>query len=239
MQDIQASIQQADVILKEYQVEYDGYRRRIQELKHQKDDLQSQKRDIQIAVNRYKQQVFKIDNLKAELVELQKKPEEYLAQIRQIEEQLVGFKAKEVDLIKKYVVVMRKYVDCYERRNIYGLQYIHSSAKYDAIRSYAKEQTEQLREAEGFLADSKKQQALANREVSHCMEKCRTAGANLDESLQPRFAEILEAWKEGTIQDSLQSLEDKITEEKGRAEAIRFANPDAMKHYEERKTEVK
>jgi chromosome segregation ATPase len=237
-QDLLASIQQADVIIKEYQVEEDGFKRRIQELKHQKEDLQSRKRDIQMKVQNYNKMLFRVDQAKAELVELLKKPELYLEEIKKLEEEVVELRAAQADHLKNYMMSLKKYVEFYENRNIYNLQNIHATAKFEAIRVYSKDQDTKLRDAEKFLAEAKKQQALAMREAQHCMGLCRNAGENLDDELRPRFEEILQSWKDGTIEETLDGLEQKIKEEEGRADAIRFANPNAMKHYEERKTEV-
>lgn len=235
---IEGNLQQADVVIKEYNLEHDQVKQKIQELKHRKEDLIAQKRDVQIAAQSYNMKLSKLADTKAQLEDLKQKPATHLAKIKQFEREAEKYKAEEDRYVQDYVKSLKKYVDCYEMRNVYKLQEIHANEKFRAIRTYSTEQDKALSEAESELAKAKKSYQGAQRQAQVYKKECEDAGANLSEELYAQFQDILRKWKEEGTDETLETLEEKIAEEKGRAEGIRFANPDAMKHYEERKIEI-
>lgn len=235
---LQAQLQQADVVIKEYNAEHDKAKQTQQELKHKKEDLQVQKRDIQTMAQNYKRRLVRLEQTRADLTEALKSPEELHNLINRLQEKSEVFKSNEETQMKNYIRALTNYVDCYETRNIYKLQNVHASGKLSSIRNYFKTQNSRLAEAEKSLADAKKQYQLAQREAQIYKRESETAGANLDDDLRTIFQEILRKWKEEGPLQTLEVLEGTIREEEGKLEGIRFANPNAMKHYEERKVEV-
>lgn len=235
---LQAKIQQADVVLKEYNTEHDQTKQKNMELKHKKEDLQAQKRDIQIALQNYTRKVKRLEQTKIELEEAKKSPEQLKKHIEDLKEKAKDIKARsEVDL-KNYIRTLKNCVDIFETRNIYKLQHIHASAKQSSIRNYFTSQTTRLAEAQQALAKAKKQYQLAQREAQLYKEECETAGGGLEDHLRPQFKEILKKWKEEGTLETQESLETQIQELTGKVAGIRYANPNAMEHYEERKLEV-
>jgi hypothetical protein len=88
------------------------------------------------------------------------------------------------------------------------------------------------------MTAAKREYAVAERATKAYMEECSSAGQNLPENLDEAYKEIVSRWKQAGLDITLDELEEKIAEEEGRAEAIRFANPDAMRNYTNRKAEV-
>lgn len=235
---MESNLQQADVMIKEYNIEHDQIKQKILELKHKKEDLIAQKRDVQTAAQNYSIKLGKLEDAKKQLELAKQRPAALEAKIQKLEEDVVRQKSEEEGLVESYVHTLEKYVDCYEMRNIYKLQEIHANEKFKAIRNYATEQDKVLRDAENDLATAKRSYQSALRQAQVYRKECEEAGGNLSEELYVLFQEILRKWKEEGTEETLETLEEKIAEEKGRAEGIRFANPDAMLHYEERKVEI-
>ncbi|KAG2201411.1 hypothetical protein INT47_001460 [Mucor saturninus] len=235
---MEGNLQQADVMIKEYNLEHDQIKQKVQAYKHQKEDLISQKRDVQLAAQAYNMKLGKLEDLKKQLELLKQKPAVLQERIHKLKEDVVTQKSAEERFVKKYAQTLQKYVDCYEMRNIYKLQEIHANEKFKAIRNYATEQDKVLHDAENNLAAAKRSYQSAQRQALVYKKECEEAGNNLAEELHTLFQEILRKWKEEGTEETLETLEEKIAEEKGRAEGIRFANPDAMLHYEERKVEI-
>lgn len=219
-------------------MEHDQIKQRLQEVKHEKEDLIAQKRDVQIAVQSYNMKLGKLEDAKRQLEGLEQRPATLHAKIEHLKTEVLDHQAEEERLVQSYVKTLKKYVECYEMRNIYKLQEIHANEKFRAIRTYATEQDKVLNTAETELARAKRSYQSAQRQAQVYKKECEEAGANLSEELLVQFQEILRKWKEEGTDETLETLEEKIAEEKGRAEGIRFANPDAMKHYEIRKIEI-
>lgn len=179
-----------------------------------------------------------LDRSKAELEESKKRPQLLLEKINQLESKIEEIKETEEALVQDYIVNLKTYVEYYERRNMFDLQKIFATEKFNAINTYCREQTKILQIAEQTYSQEKRQLALAQREAQRYMRDCEDAGANLSEELHVQFQEILRAWKTEGTSESLDSLTQKIAQEKTRVEAIRFANPNAMKNYEDRKRQI-
>jgi chromosome segregation ATPase len=235
---IQASLQEADNIIKEFGTKHDQIKRLIDEKKHAKEDLQAQKRDIQLKAQRYKTKLHNLERMKKELEELRKKPELDKEKITELEVSMRHFAEKEDELFEKYGRALEKCVDLYEKRNLSILGYVHTEARYIAVTHYARQHTSGLEAAEAGMVSAKREHAIAERATKRYMEDCSRAGHDLPEHLDARYKEIVSRWKQEGLNTTLDQLEETIAEEEGRAEAIRFANPDAMRDYAGRKAEV-
>lgn len=208
------------------------------ELKHKKEDLQAQKRDIQIALQNYMRKIKRLEQAKSELEEAKKSPEQLKRNIEKLQEKADTIKAQSEVHLKNYIRTLKNYVDIFETHNIYKLQHTHATAKHAAARNYFMSQNARLSEAEQGLANAQKEYTLAARAARLYKEECETAGGDLDDNLRPQFQEILRKWKEEGTLETAESLETQIQELTGKVAGIRYANPNAMAHYEERKLEV-
>ncbi|KAI8098336.1 P-loop containing nucleoside triphosphate hydrolase protein [Gilbertella persicaria] len=217
---IQGNMQQTDVEIKELHVEHDRIKQLLEELKHKKEDLQARKRDIQIQLQRYEKFKHRLQMTRSELEELKRN--------------LKKTRGKFGNLKNPF-----KCIKLYEKRNIAHIESAFYDAKHTAARNYRKEHASVLEGAERNLSAAKKDYMIAEKETRRAMEACKEAGHELPEELDEAFKEIVTKWKEeGGLDITSEDLESKIAEEKGKAEGIRFANPHAMKHYEERKREI-
>ncbi|RCI03711.1 Structural maintenance of chromosomes protein 5, partial [Rhizopus stolonifer] len=236
---IQGNMQQTDVEIKELHVEHDRIKQLLEELKHKKEDLQARKRDIQIQLQRYEKFKHRLQMTRSELEELKKKPEEDKRKIRELEESIQGLLENEERVLDRYQQALAECIKLYEKRNIAHIESAFYDAKHTAARNYRKEHASVLEGAERNLSAAKKDYMIAEKETRRAMEACKEAGHELPEELDEAFKEIVTKWKEeGGLDITSEDLESKIAEEKGKAEGIRFANPHAMKHYEERKREI-
>ncbi|KAI7902560.1 uncharacterized protein BX663DRAFT_435036, partial [Cokeromyces recurvatus] len=235
---IQAKMQQADIIIKELSDNYDKIKQTIQQKKYEKDDLRSQKRDAQSALVKYNTGKDKLRILKEKLEEIKKMPEESKEMIRKLESETISIINQEKKILHEHGEALEEAIDLYEKRNLLSLQCTFLEARLFSIRNYVRQQNSQREEAEKMLALTKKEYQLAEKEVKQYMDKCRVAGRDLPEDLVEPFKEILTRWKEDSLQISLEELENEISTKQGEIASIRFANPNAMKHYEERKKEI-
>lgn len=232
---LNASIQQADIILKELSREHDKIKAKLDEKKHAKEDQQAQKRDIQKKVQAYEQQLRKLEQNKVELVEKRKRPEEEKAEIIRMEKQIEQMADREDTLITNYAKYLEKVVEFFEKRNKAAMLSYFMDTKNRAIETYAATQTENLNNAQKAMYSAKDQLLLAQRETKQYMEASKTAGNDLPEEVREEFTDIVRKWKEEGLQITIIELDTRIAEEKGKVTAIRYANADAMSHYQERK----
>lgn len=238
MRHLQASAQESTNIIEELGAKHDHIKRVLDEKKHAKIDLQAQKRDIQLTAQRYKGKVHNLAKLKQELEELRRKPEVDKERIAELETSMQNLAEKEHTLLASYGGALEKCVDLFEKRNVHILDYVYAETRLFAIREYAKQHTSGLEAAEAGMIQAKRDHAIAERATKRYMEDCSNAGQNLPEHLDTAYKEIVSQWKEQGLNTTLDQLEEKIAEEEGRAAAIRFANPDAMRDYAGRKAEV-
>lgn len=238
MKSLSASIQQADVILKGLSREHDQIKAKLDEKKHAKEDQQAQKRDIQKKVQTYEQHLRRLEQLKVELVEMRKRPEEEKAEITRMEEQIEQMADQEDALITNHAKYMEKVVEFFQERNKAAMLSYFMDTKNKAIETYAATQTENLNNAQKAMLSAKDQLLLAQRETKQYMEASKTAGNDLPEELREEFNDIVRKWKEEGLQISIIELENRIAEEEGKVAGIRYANADAMSHYQERKQTV-
>ncbi|KAI9263546.1 hypothetical protein EDC94DRAFT_670761 [Helicostylum pulchrum] len=232
---LEASLQQSDVVIREHSMEYERVKRKIEECKHKKEDLVAQKRDVQREAQDYTKKLHALKRTKIDLEESKKRPETMLEKIKQLEEKIQETIADEEKLVQDYVTALKKFVELYENRNVYDLQKIYATEKYTTINNYCKEQVKVLQEAENKLINEKRQLQLAQRQAQNYMQECEHAGNNLSEELHVQFQEILRTWRAEGTAETLESLEQRIATDKDRVAAIRYANPNAMKSYEDRK----
>ncbi|KAG1439016.1 hypothetical protein G6F56_012439 [Rhizopus delemar] len=108
------------------------------------------------------------------------------------------------------------------------------------MKLYIRSQQTALNEAQSILADYKREHDSRAKRVSIYMTEARNAGRGLSGELKDAFKEIVTQFKDGgeTEFKTLEELGLKIAEKEGEADAINFANPNAMKHYEERVAEI-
>ncbi|GAA5809321.1 hypothetical protein MFLAVUS_002728 [Mucor flavus] len=235
---IEASLQQADVVIREHNLEYERVKRKIEEYKHKKEDLVAQKRDVQREAQDYTKKLHVLKRTKIDLEESKKRPQAMLEKIKELEAKIEETIADEEKLVQDYVIALKKFVDLYENRNVYDLQKIYATEKYTTIDNYCKDQVRVLQVAENDLLSAKRQLQLAQRQAQNYMQECEHAGNNLSEELHVQFQEILRNWRAEGTAETLESLEQRIAIDKDRVAAIRYANPNAMKNYEARKLEI-
>ncbi|KAI9477764.1 MAG: hypothetical protein EXX96DRAFT_225498 [Benjaminiella poitrasii] len=235
---IQASIQQADIVIKELSNEHDKIKQTMEEKRHIKEDLQAQKKDAQFALQRYNVGKQTLADLKEELVELKKLPEEDKKMIEQLEEDIKSISNQESELLHEFEKMLERAISLYEQRNLLSLQYTHLDAKFNAIRNYNRSQNAQLEEAEKIMSRAKGEYKVAERDVKQYMNECKEVGRDIPDDLDEAFKEILIQWKEGGLQITFEELDNAISAKQGEIDFCRFANPNSMKHYEERKIEI-
>ncbi|KAI8390360.1 hypothetical protein BD560DRAFT_6931 [Blakeslea trispora] len=239
MRTIQGNMQQIDVEVKELHNDHDRIKQQLEELKHKKEDLQSRKRDVQTRVQKYEKIKYRLQSARAELDELKKKPEEDKAKMEELESSIEELLEKEAAALDSYEQIVEKCIETYEERNITQAQYSYFDAKHSAVRNYYREHSAALEAAEHNMQVAKQNAMAAESETKRAMEECKTAGRELPGELDGAFRDILRKWKEESgLSITIEELESKIEEEKGKAEGIRYANPYAMKHYEERKQKI-
>lgn len=236
---IEANMQQTLVERKGYDSEYDQIKRRLQELKHEREDLSAQKRDVQRAVQKYNVLKDKLEQMKTDLEDLKKKPDEDKRAIEGLKDQLVQLSNKEEVLLDQYMSALSRITKSYEDRLIASMQYFYLEEKHNAMRIFNRNHTTELEEARKRLDIAKREYKLAENETKKYMEECKHAGRGLPEELMDDFKAIVKEWKEGNLNVTLADLEQKIVEKEGEHAGIRFANPNAMKNYEDRKLKVK
>ncbi|CAO3651727.1 unnamed protein product [Mucor fragilis] len=240
MRDVQASQQQAEIVLKEISREHDKINAALAEKRHAKEDQQSQKRDVQKRLQNYEHAVRKCEVYKKELVEMRKRPQEDRATIDGMEQLVERLIEEEDAALKSYAKHVAKVVDLFEERNKAAMLSHFMDSKNHAIQTYAETQTENLNNAERSLGLFKNAFLLAKRETKQCMDATKNAGRDLPEDLIEEYNEIVLKWKqcEGGLQTTLVALESRIAEERGKVAGIRFANANAMDHYQDRKKSV-
>ncbi|KAL7316093.1 Structural maintenance of chromosomes protein 5, variant 2 [Mucor circinelloides] len=240
MRSLQASKQQAEIIIKEFSREHDKIRELIAEKRHAKEDQQSQKRDIQKRVQNYEHQVRRCELYKTELIEMKKRPQEDRETIAQMERSVERMIDEEDAALKSYAKYMAKIVDLFEQRNKAAMLFHFMDSKNHAVETYAATQTENLNNAQRSLNQTKDAFLAAQRETKECMNATKNAGRDLPEELIEQYNEIVLKWKEseGGLQTTLVELENRIAEENGKVAGIRFANSGAMEHYHDRKKNI-
>ncbi|KAI8647313.1 hypothetical protein BD408DRAFT_171311 [Parasitella parasitica] len=239
MRSLQASIQQADIILKELGREHDKIKAKLEEKKHLKEDQQSQKRDVQKRFQQYQQILRKLTQYKAELVDIRKRPEEQKAEIARMEKDVWRMADEEDILLMTYTKLLEKAIDEFEQRNKAAMLYHFMGVKSKTIESFANTQTENLNNARTAMNNAKNQYLTAKKETKEYMETSKTAGNDLPDELREEFNEVVLKWKqEEGLKVTLTELNNKIAEDEGKVSAIRYANADAMSHYQERKQAI-
>ncbi|KAI8377088.1 hypothetical protein EDC96DRAFT_251133 [Choanephora cucurbitarum] len=236
---IQGNMQQMDVEIKELHNEHDRIKQQLEELKHRKEDLQAQKRDVQLRVQKFEKIKYRLQSTRAELEDLKKRPEEDKAKIQELEMSVERLLEKEGSALDTYEKALERCIESYEERNITQAQYAFFDAKHTAVRNYYKEHSAALEAAERNMNAAKKDFKAAESETKKAMDACQHVNRELPDELSDAYKEIIQKWKEeGELPITIEELESKIEEEKGKAEGIRFANPHAMQHYEERKRKI-
>ncbi|KAL9554740.1 hypothetical protein MBANPS3_002683 [Mucor bainieri] len=240
MRTIQANTQQCEVILKEIGREHDKINAELQEKKHAKEDQIAQKRDIQKRIQTYHQGLRRCETLKKELVELRKQPEECRDIIAEFEQSVERMIEEEDAALKNYAKYVTKVVESFEKRNKAAMLSHFMDSKNHAIQTYAATQTENLNNAQRNMNLFKDAFLKAQRETKLCMDATKNAGKNVPEDLIEEYNKILLKWRQadGGLQTTLTDLENRIAEERGKVEGIRFANANAMEHYQDRKKKI-
>lgn len=235
---LQMNLQETEANLREYASENDGYKQKLQEIKHQKEDLSEQKRDIQRQIQRYNMTKSKLEQYKSDLVDMKKKPDEDKRAIELLKEKVQALNNKEEVVLEQYVTALSRINKSYEDRLIASINYFYMEEKFNAMRVFARNHSKDLDEAMRALDMAKREYKLAENETKKYMEECKYAGRGLPDELVDDYKAIVAQWKEGNLNMTLADLEQKIVEKEGEHAGITYANPNAMKHFEERKLEV-
>ncbi|KAK4514210.1 54S ribosomal protein L2 mitochondrial [Mucor velutinosus] len=240
MRGIQASQQQGEINLKEISREHDTIKAAMAEKRHAKEDQQSQKRDVQKRIQVYEHALRRCETYKKELVEMRKRPEEDKEAIAQLEQSVERMIEEEDAALKNHAKYVTKVIGLFEERNKAAMLSHFMDSKDHAINAYASSQTENLEEAKRNLNIFKNAFLQAQRETKECMNATKNAGRDLPEDLIEEYNEIVLKWRqaEGGLQTTLIELESRIAEEQGKVAGIRFANANAMDHYQDRKKSI-
>ncbi|GAN09223.1 P-loop containing nucleoside triphosphate hydrolase protein [Mucor ambiguus] len=240
MRTIQANQQQTEVVLKEISREHDKIKADLAEKRHAKEDQQSQKRDVQKRIQTYEQGLRRCEMYRKELVEMRKRPKEDREAIAQLEQLVERMVEEEDAALKNYAKYVTKIIDLFEERNKAAMLSHFMDSKYHAIGTYAATLTENMDNAQRSLGLFKDALLQAQRETKECMTATKDAGRDVPEDLIEEYNEIVLKWRqaEGGLQTTLVELESHIAEAKGKVAGIRFANANAMEHYQDRKKNI-
>ncbi|CAO3703824.1 unnamed protein product [Rhizopus stolonifer] len=235
-----ANILQCDQDTKELAKEAESIKQTIQELESEKNDLQHKKRDVVLDSQKYERAKRLLEQKLVEFRELENEPEKDKARIDQ-------FKAKLQELLDEETVTLLRFTDLshdlaaiFKSHSRRQLEVVETSARYETMKLYIRSQQTALNEAQSMLAGYKREHDARAKRVSIYMTEARNAGRGLSGELKDAFKEIVTQFKDGgeTEFKTLEELGLKIAEKEGEADAINFANPNAMKHYEERVAEI-
>lgn len=238
MKFIIASIQQTDITLKDLNQEQNKIRGKLEEKKHVKEDQQAQLRDVQERIQKYKQQLRKLERLNVELVEKRNRFEEDKADIHILKEHVEKITDKEGGLIASQANYIEKVVKLFEKRNKAAMLSHFVDIKNQTVRINAAAQNESLNNAHKAMLSANDEFLNAQRETKEYMEAIKTAGNDLPEELREQFNDILRRWREEGVQTTIGELKDHIAREEGKIKGIRNVNTDTISHYNLRKQNV-
>ncbi|CEJ02429.1 hypothetical protein RMCBS344292_16435 [Rhizopus microsporus] len=234
----QANMQQCEQDLKELSKKKDTIDQAIRELEFKKSDLQSQKRDIHIAAQQYEARKRRLRQLVEERDQLKNEPEEDRVKMDRYKEMIQELIEEEAEHLSNYTNIAEKMVEAYRACSRRKLESIVATAKYDALKSYIRNQASALEEAQKTLSSYKREHDMLANRVKTLMGAVRTAGKELSDGLREEFTAVVRHWKENGPTYTVEELGLKIREKEGEASAIRYANPDAMRHFEERMSKI-
>lgn len=231
-------MQQCEQDLKELSKKKDTIDQAIRELEFKKSDLQSQKRDIHIAAQQYEARKRRLRQLVEERDQLKNEPEEDRVKMDRYKEMIQELIEEEAEHLSNYTNIAEKMVEAYRACSRRKLESIVATAKYDALKSYIRNQASALEEAQKTLSSYKREHDMLANRVKTLMGAVRTAGKELSDGLREEFTAVVRHWKENGPTYTVEELGLKIREKEGEASAIRYANPDAMRHFEERMSKI-
>lgn len=238
MKCIIASIQQTDITLKDLNQEQDKVREKLEEKKHAKEDQQAQMRDVQERIQKYEQQLRKLEQLNMELVEKRNRFEKDKVDINILKERVEEITDKEGSLIASQANYIEKAVELFEKRNKAAMLSHFMDIKNQTVRINAAAQNESLNNTHKAMLSANDQFLTAQRETKEYMEAIKTARNDLPEELREQFNDILRRWRVEGVQTTIGELKNHIAREEGKMKGIRNVNTDMISHYNQRKQNV-
>ncbi|KAI8988303.1 P-loop containing nucleoside triphosphate hydrolase protein [Mycotypha africana] len=238
LKQLQSNKHDLDVQLEKLGSKLDQIKRELEQKKDEKKVLQNEKREIQIAEQRYNKNRDRLVRLKHDLEELRQKPEEDKRKIDELEREIKQMNEHEESLLAECEECLGKVIDYHKTMILASINYLHCSTKHTSVKQFAKQHSKDLEAAEREMNNIKVHYANANNDVKRHMQHCRDAGQGLPDELTEKWKEIVQIWKAEGLPITLEDLENKIAVQQGKKDGMRFANPHAMEHYEERKKEI-
>ncbi|KAI9282248.1 hypothetical protein BY458DRAFT_429086 [Sporodiniella umbellata] len=235
-----SNILQCEQDTKEVVKEVEDINQVIRELEFEKSDLQSKKRDVTIAAQKYERTKNLLRQKKSELAELESEPEADQQNVERLKEKKSLLLDEESQHLSRFTLLSKELLDVLKKSNQKQIEQVEAMARFDRLKSYIRDQSAALEEAQKSLEGFKRQYDYLAQRVTGYMNQAREAGQELTGELKEAFKEIITQFKEGgeTEFSTLEELSLKIAEKEGEAAAISYNDPNAMKHYEERVAQI-